>query len=316
MKHKIIILLFFVLYSAVVFAIDPWSEPVILTGSMTVMATVSISGFPATEDDVLAAFAYVNGIQELRGKSSISVVNEIPGCLLQIYTEINGEIIFFKVWDESAQQILAASPNVTSEINGIIGSFPNNLFPIYASITQIVSDPTFSPEGGSYQTAQDVTIICATSGAEIHYTLNGTGPNEYSTLYSAPLHIATNTLVKAKAYQIGWDPSSTTSAYYEISDANYDEINSSPTEILYVYPNPFTSSTTIELNLKDESGYYTLDIYNIKGERVHSISGLGKGSITQVWDGKDEQGNKLSAGIYLLCFRTSSFSYTNKLMLK
>ncbi len=76
---------------------------------MTVMAKIGISGVPATVRKIfLAAFVTVDGIEQLRGKGNISVINGIAGCLLQIYTEVNGETIYFKVWDYSAQQIVNA----------------------------------------------------------------------------------------------------------------------------------------------------------------------------------------------------------------
>ena len=171
---------------------DPWGEPVVLTGSMTVMAKIGISGFPATGDDILSAFVTVDSVEQLRGKGNIAIINGTPGCLLQVYTEVNGEIISFKVWDYSEQQIVMAIPNVTSEVNGIIGSWPNNLFPIYAGSVQTTATPTFFPLGGTYQTAQDVTITCATPGAQIRYTLNGTDPTETSSLYYNPLHLNLN----------------------------------------------------------------------------------------------------------------------------
>jgi len=380
---------------------DPWGEPVILTGSMTIMAKIGISGFSATGNDILSAFVTVDGVEQLRGKGTISLVNGIPGCLLQVYTEVNGEIISFKVWDYSEQQILLAIPTVTSEVNAIIGTWPNDLFRIYAGSVQTTATPAFLPVGGTYQTAQDVIITCATPGAHIRYTLNGTDPteassfyfyplhlnlnstteirakafkeywlpsnitsgtyiitgtvpapvfnppqgyylnpidvniscslaeavirytrdgtepDEHSMLYDGPMHITQETLLKAKAYKYNWLPSLTTSAYYVISTATEDDLNSPlVTGIQNVYPNPFTRSTTIELTIKENPQNYKLSIYNIKGEMVYQASGYAKGNISVNWDGKDNKGNKLSAGVYLLSFQVDSSMYTRKLILK
>ncbi|MBR3726971.1 MAG: endonuclease [Prevotella sp.] len=47
--------------------------------------------------------------------------------------------------------------------------------------TTTVSMPTFSPEGGTYSSAQSVTISCPTNGATIFYTTDGTTPSASST---------------------------------------------------------------------------------------------------------------------------------------
>src|SRR6266536_6251721 len=39
-----------------------------------------------------------------------------------------------------------------------------------------VATPTFSPEGGFYLQAQSVTVSCATTGATIRYTTDGSQP--------------------------------------------------------------------------------------------------------------------------------------------
>ena len=199
---------------------DPWSEPAILTGSMTIMAQVSISGAPATDDDILAAFVTVDGQEQLRGKENISVVSGIAGCLLQVYTETNAEMITFKVWDYSAQQIQTATPTLPSGVNGIVGSWPENLFQIYAGGgTQSVQNPVFTPPAGTYQTTQNVGITCATTGAQIRYTTNGTDPNEASLLYGNPISLPLNTTttIRARAYLSGWNPSQIITAVYIIT---------------------------------------------------------------------------------------------------
>ncbi|MBK9578213.1 MAG: chitobiase/beta-hexosaminidase C-terminal domain-containing protein [Fibrobacterota bacterium] len=58
--------------------------------------------------------------------------------------------------------------------------------------------PTFSPDGGSYSSAQTVELT-GPSGAKIHYTTDGSDPDESSPVYSAALSVSKTTTVKAIA---------------------------------------------------------------------------------------------------------------------
>ena len=96
---------------------------------------------------------------------------------------------------------------------------------------QTVATPTFSPAGGSYFEAQSVSINCATEGAAIRYTTDGTDPTETSSLYSSPLTISQNTTLKAKAWKDGFIASNIASATYSfptiltIAEARALEVN-------------------------------------------------------------------------------------------
>lgn len=87
------------------------------------------------------------------------------------------------------------------------------------SSTQTVASPVFNPAGGTYTSTQSVTITCATSGAQIRYTTDGTEPSVSSALYSAALTISSTTTVKAKAFVSGMTSSATISQTYSINSA-------------------------------------------------------------------------------------------------
>ena len=83
----------------------------------------------------------------------------------------------------------------------------------------VAATPVFSPDGGTYPAPLDVTITCATEGAEIHYTTDGAEPTKASPTYTAPVHIAGATTLKARAFKTGWTPSDIKSADYTIGEA-------------------------------------------------------------------------------------------------
>ena len=79
-----------------------------------------------------------------------------------------------------------------------------------------VAAPAFDVPEGEYSEAQTVTITCATEGASIYYTLDGSAPTTSSTLYDGtPLTISTTTTLKAIATD-GTNVSEITSATYTI----------------------------------------------------------------------------------------------------
>jgi len=88
-----------------------------------------------------------------------------------------------------------------------------------------VHTPYSSHCPGVYNAPIGVTISCATSGAEIRYTLNGTEPNSGSTLYTGtPITISTDTILKIKAFKAGLTDSDTYTANYVIK-AGYTKVS-------------------------------------------------------------------------------------------
>lgn len=86
------------------------------------------------------------------------------------------------------------------------------------TISTQVATPGFSPAGGTYTTAQSVTISTATSGAAIRYTTDGSTPTSGTgTVYSGPVTVSTTATLKAIAYKSGMTASAVASAPFVIS---------------------------------------------------------------------------------------------------
>jgi len=84
---------------------------------------------------------------------------------------------------------------------------------------------------------------------------------------------------------------------------NLAEINNSltlPTQLLGNYPNPFNPSTTISFSVTQSSDFATIEIYNLKGQKVKTLpvsnSQSHAGSVS--WDGTNQTNNPVSSGIY------------------
>lgn len=77
--------------------------------------------------------------------------------------------------------------------------------------------PTFSVEAGTYDSPRTLTMSTATTGATIHYTLDGvTDPTVASATYSSALAINENTTVKAIAIHNEYGDSDITTTEYKI----------------------------------------------------------------------------------------------------
>ncbi|MDM4762068.1 chitobiase/beta-hexosaminidase C-terminal domain-containing protein [Galbitalea sp. SE-J8] len=80
-----------------------------------------------------------------------------------------------------------------------------------------VAAPTFSPAGGTFSSAQSVSLSSSTSGASIRYTTDGSTPSSSSTLYSGPIAVTSTTTIKAIALKSGATDSAVASATFTIS---------------------------------------------------------------------------------------------------
>jgi hypothetical protein len=128
---------------------------------------------------------------------------------------------------------------------------------VYTTVSNalpVTTSPIFNPPGGSYATAQSVSITSGSSGAAIYYTTNGTIPTTLSTVYSAPITISSSETLKAIAVASGYGPSAVGSAVYSIAP-------SLPAPVLS--PSPGTYSTPQTVTITDATAgttiYYTTD---------------------------------------------------------
>lgn len=149
-----------------------------------------------------------------------------------------------------------------------------------------VAAPTFSPTGGTYYEAQEVTIS-AVEGADVYYTTNGEDPTTSSTKYSAPFEVATTTTVKAIAV-LNDVESSVASVTYTIEEiqsvnsiAEYLELEEGT---MVRFANPVT------VTYQYDEGYYTY-VKDETGSML--IYGPGAGTLPVY-----ENGDVIPAGFY------------------
>ncbi len=81
-----------------------------------------------------------------------------------------------------------------------------------------VATPTITPNGANFTGSVEVSLACATTGATIRYTTDGSEPAANSTLYSAPLTLTSTTTLKARAFKSGYVDSAVAGATFNRLD--------------------------------------------------------------------------------------------------
>jgi hypothetical protein len=124
-------------------------------------------------------------------------------------TAVPDEGYAFVQWDDGVMEAARTDENVTADIT------------VTAEFIAYVAVPSFNPDGGLHLgESVDVTVSCATEGATIRYTTDGTEPTESSLevvsggVVSVPLP-GLQGVLKAKAWKDGMNPSEVKTAIYE-----------------------------------------------------------------------------------------------------
>jgi len=83
-----------------------------------------------------------------------------------------------------------------------------------------------------------------------------------------------------------------------------------------VYPNPFNPKTNVLFTISADA-LVTIDIYNILGQRVRTLTDevFGAGSHIVEWDGAGDTGNQLASGVYFIRFVSGSYSARKTLLI-
>ena len=111
--------------------------------------------------------------------------------------------------------VLAAEPNKER------GTSPETFPYSFSGEKKQVSVPFVSNDISFFEKEVEVHCGSATEGAEIRYTLDGSEPDENSTLYTEPFKVDKTCSIKLKAYHDEYEPSVT--AQYKASQIEYEK---------------------------------------------------------------------------------------------
>lgn len=92
-----------------------------------------------------------------------------------------------------------------------------SIFGLLNAAPPTATAPTLTPAGGTYTTAQSVSIADTTPNAVIYYTLDGSTPTTSSTKYTAAIKVTATTTIKTFAVASGYGASAVSTAQYTLS---------------------------------------------------------------------------------------------------
>ncbi|MCF7920384.1 MAG: T9SS type A sorting domain-containing protein [Candidatus Cloacimonetes bacterium] len=104
--------------------------------------------------------------------------------------------------------------------------------------------------------------------------------------------------------------------HYEVSfEGNLEEIVP-PQYNLYCYPNPFNPELTVSFSL-EETQDVELEIFNIRGQKVKRLVDelFRPSDYNIVWNGTDDNGNKVSSGVYFIRLQVGEDIVNDKVIL-
>ncbi len=155
----------------------------------------------------------------------------------------------------------------------------------------MVAAPTFSPGGGTYTSAQSVSISDSTSGVSIRYTTDGSTPGETAgTVYSGPVYISATATLKAMAYKSGSSDSPVTTATYTIKAAPPPTLNFEAESLSYTGSG---ATTSVQTDTNSSGGKWVELAGNSTGDHIDfTVPNVPAGTyqLKMEWKGNNSRG--------------------------
>ena len=210
-----------------------WSTTLALTGTLAQNDVFIIANASAVPEilalaDVTSTVTFYNGDDALglfHGTTLIDMIGQVgvdPGTawdVAGVTTAMLNHTLIRKPTIASPTTDWASSAGTTADDSQWIVQAQDYLTDLGShtftpGTGQSTATPSFNPAGGTFTAPVSVTISCATPGATIYYTLDGSTPTTASTVYTTPITISTTTTVKAMATSTGLGNSFVAAATY------------------------------------------------------------------------------------------------------
>lgn len=167
-----------------------------------------------------------------------------------------------------------------------------------APAMEFVANPVISPESGVVEKGTEVRITCATEGASIYYTTDGTTPDASSSVYSEPIVVNENMTVSAYAVKDGMADSRVVTASYTVKSENERTVMFDFTSTEWL------TAQGVEVPTEPSSGSNVAGKSFAVAPITLSIAESTETNQARIWKKSNNQGG----GLQLRVYKTDSFS--------
>ena len=143
---------------------------------------------------------------------SITITDSMPGASIHFTTDGTTPTTASNLYGGPITVLTTQTIKAMAVASGYSNSAVNS-----ATYTIAAASPVFSPKGGTYTSAQSVTVTDSTPGAVIYYTTDGSTPTTSSKQYSGAIDVSSSQTLKAIAVASGYSTSTAALAVYNIS---------------------------------------------------------------------------------------------------
>src|SRR5690242_67333 len=141
----------------------------------------------------------------------------VPGLSSVLATAAGGFASFALVGDVAN----GGTVKTWGHILGTVSSVFANSSPQTVMELPVVAKPIFSVAGGGISSTIQVSVVCGTPGAVVHFTTNGQDPTQSDPVAqpNVPIVVDHTTVLRARAFSSGFTPSPIKTAHYIFSTA-------------------------------------------------------------------------------------------------
>jgi hypothetical protein len=237
-----------------------YSGPIAVSTSQTINAIAVASGY---SNSTVATGAYTINLASVTptfnpaggtysSAQTVTVASSTPSAVIYYTTDGSTPTTSSAVY---AGPIAVSTSETVKAIAVASGYSKSAVGSASYTINIQAATPSFNPAGGSFTSAQTVTISTSSPGATIYFTTNGSTPTTSSSVYAGPITVSSSETVKAVAVANGYATSSVGSATYTFTVPTPAAPSFSPA------PGKYTSvqSVTISTSTPSATIYYTTD---------------------------------------------------------